>query len=1158
MLGGLFVCDRPSSPIRESTTIRLTQESANQASQFKGEQSKENMMVKPMAAVLVSLLMSSLASSTPQPADSPNKAQVEELGTLASPRAAEANVPAAPGKSAARRVRPAVDPNEWIVMGYVQSDVPASQYHWHALTHIVTPFVDFESNGTLESTSPWVNRDSEFQPGGAADRNGVKVLYALRNDNFSLSTLDSVMRNATYRATLVSQAVALIDENCAGINLDFEPTWNSTTRTGVTAFLQELRAAMDVREQQLGRELSLSMYVGPTYVSSRDDPGAWAQYLDFMNFSCYPWAGSWSSSVTSVAPQSSYTGQVDNFLERGVPLEKMVLTMPSYGVRYRTNSAQFGASITSYIGSMGFARGKFNTTLSNPSYTREYRTGNESVWYAIPDGGSYQVHTYDDEESLGIKMHEARHWSDYGGRLGGVSYWSLMWMSANPLGGYDSYDLETNSSAFKLRTYPHIYQQIQEIFASPGQTEFFLDKWESLDPRWRNPSSWPENKDHVGVSFASRSVSPIPELAGAPGNSAYGMALSAGFDASGNSRMFFRYELLGHHFQPSVVDQLATRGFFDATTKILVDVHAASFPGRTIRLVVMDGDGELEMSPAVELGESGWRTLEFDLTAGGFAAYSTNFNQYTSGDGVLDTAGAGQRDLAVIGFLLEGNGQSGVVNVVLDELRYAHTNPGGVEYVINEFRYRDEARQFVEIHGPAGPMPDGMVLRGVSGSNGQAVSTIALGGQSIPNDGDGYGFFVVGRSALDNVDLIQSTAFLESGDASAIQLANDQQGLVYDSVVYRAFGGLGALDGARDPRVTENGYPYLGDVGPGLDTSGDPYTKGRYPDGANAHVNYDDFSFMPATPGAPNGGLFEPRAGQVLSFDSVPNGAFASYQEFFVEQSPVGSNGTMVHRCVDPVGGGIVTAIGDAALGADGEGYRARGRIYIPTSAEPAQAIAVGICGSQGSTFFTNFPDSSGYETGYWLIYENASGIGLNNGRPDHPGTFEFVHATHDNYVDDEPVAFLGSATRASTGAPEGDWVNFEMFIDPAEDLLVAQINGSDIYRGPIPTGGPISGAFQMGYRENHTGAPTATEGTWIDDVEIASFGSTVVAGDVSGDGQLTPADAHAVFECYMAGDCAGLVNPDEADFCPAMGSITPADAQGLFNAYLGISPACQ
>ena len=204
-----------------------------------------------------------------------------------------------------------------------------------------------------------------------------------------------------------------------------------------------------------------------------------------------------------------------------------------------------------------------------------------------------------------------------------------------------------------------------------------------------------------------------------------------------------------------------------------------------------------------------------------------------------------------------------------------------------------------------------------------------------------------------------------------------------------------------------------------------------------------------------------------------------------VGASPSGGN---VHRCVDTSGGGVVSVFGDAALGCGGTGYTVTGEIYIPSSGAALQAVGAGICGGQGSNFFTNTPDASGYESGYWIIYENAAGVGLNDGRPDHGGTFEFVWASNDR-MDGSPVTLLGSATRAATGAPNGGWTTFLLTVDPnraAGDRLIARINNVDVFRGDIPTGGPNSGAFTLGFRENHTGAPASTEGTWVDNIKIS------------------------------------------------------------------------
>ena len=190
-----------------------------------------------------------------------------------------------------------------------------------------------------------------------------------------------------------------------------------------------------------------------------------------------------------------------------------------------------------------------------------------------------------------------------------------------------------------------------------------------------------------------------------------------------------------------------------------------------------------------------------------------------------------------------------------------------------------------------------------------------------------------------------------------------------------------------------------------------------------------------------------------------------------------------------------MTFFGDKALGTTTSGYHVTGEIYLPGAAEPAQAIAVGFCGTQGSTFFSSSRAANSYENGYMLIYENAAGVGLDDGRADHAGTIEFVHASHDNQ-DANPVDLLGSVSAPVTGA----WTTFELIVDPTaspSSQLIAVVGGVTVYSGAIPAGGPTSGAVAVGFRENHTGAPAASEGTWIDNLRIGQVGTVPVELDV-------------------------------------------------------------
>ncbi|MGF1574063.1 MAG: hypothetical protein ACFCU1_13445 [Sumerlaeia bacterium] len=56
---------------------------------------------------------------------------------------------------------------------------------------------------------------------------------------------------------------------------------------------------------------------------------------------------------------------------------------------------------------------------------------------------------------------------------------------------------------------------------------------------------------------------------------------------------------------------------------------------------------------------------------------------------------------------------------------------------------------------------------------------------------------------------------------------------------------------------------------------------------------------------------------------------------------------------------------------------------------------------------------------------------------------------------------------------------------------MKAIINGTTLYSGAIPLGGPISGALQMGQRETHAGGTTTSEGLWVNNIPITTNGAS-------------------------------------------------------------------
>ncbi|MFB3896295.1 MAG: glycosyl hydrolase family 18 protein [bacterium] len=991
----------------------------------------------------------------------------------------------------------------FIVFGYQQSDY-GYDYHylWPALTHVGSSFVWFNSSGTLSNLYYWTNRPSRLKAGGAAQANGTKVIMVIANGSssggFSSAVQYSVFTSPSIRQTLVNNIASAVttDGYCQGVSFDFEPfIANTAVRDGIAAFAQSLSTTL----KAINPSYEISYYVDAIYSSSEINLASIMPYLDYVIYSCYDWSVGATYPI-AVSDAAYYVPRVNAYLNAGVPPSKMVLAISAYSHKWYTSGTTYTSSITSDIGNGGFFSAYYDSTLQptyNGPYTENYHRSDETGWYTYNDGSGNRIHVIDDPEAMEFKSRMAKSWKDSndannGKRLRGIAFWSLYWMATQ-----SSYDPISRTSVTKTRLYPQLFQLYNEIFSPPGNRNYLVEKFEGPDAdrdwRWRDPDESPDTK---GASGTAAALTTSPSGTGKPPYSDNAMQVTFTFASTSGNKLFFRHEILNDNNDTGTIDTNAAKFFVNRNAKIRAYLYSAgAYTDRQVRMVVMDTTRQLEMSNPYSIASAGWQTMDWDLTdATQINAYTTAEPAFKSGNGTLDAATTGAKDIGFIGFILEG-GSSGSGSVYFDEISYMPTNPGGKNYVVNEFRYSNIAQEYVEIYGPAGAFPSGMQLRFYNSSDGSVNSTIDLTG-TIADSGNGFGYWVVGDTGVANVNQVftnSATQNIPNTQPGAIQIFNAVTGNVYDSVVYQAWGGLSDLNRKQTLGVTKNGYPWIGEVASGTNSSGQTYTIGRYPDGANTWINGTDFSVMPATPGIANG--ISITSGTNYDFSTAPVNAFQTFQSFTVSDPlsaglPASPSGGNAYRCIDTTGGGVIGFIGDATLGQNSSGYTVTGEIYIPASTATTQAIAIGICGRQGSNFFTSTKatlDKSGYESGYWLVYENRSGVGLYNGRADHPGTFEFVYAHNDN-MDTTKVKLLGSATRTALGISDGGWATFTLSINPAANQVVAQLNNLDIYRGTIPAGGPVSGAFQVAFRENHTGAPTAEEGTWIDNLTFNPY----------------------------------------------------------------------
>jgi len=981
-----------------------------------------------------------------------------------------------------------------IVFGYLQSENQVFHTRWQALTHVGSRFVSFNSIGMLTGTPAFTGRSSYLKAGGAAQAAGTKVILVVNQfDDAPGGVIGSVMTSVDRRNRLASEIAALVasDGYVHGVSMDLEFSWGPQVRDGVTAFMASLRGALDLVDPAL----ELSIYTNAVFSSNQwnfDAVDGITPSIDYMLYSMYDWAT--GSVPTAISDFNNCLGplRMQGYLGQGLPPEKLVPVVSIYSRRWN-GSTSYGVA-GSAPSSSGFTDALFDVTL-NPSfggpYFNQFQAGDEAGWYTWNDG-SQRIRTWEAPEALAVEFAHALSMQDPGGtwsgrRLGGIGFWSLLWMAET-----SSVDPRTGAAVSRTRTYPQVYQMAQELLGVPGQSKWLLETFSGLDFRWRDPAEAP---DSVGDTDQDSSRTIVSAPAQMPAGSGNSMALQLDLEGPSGNRLVLAHEVLASPLAPLLADRNALLGHFDGSTELSVDlVLAAPLAGYSVRMLVVDERGQLEASQPYALNFSGLRTMRWDLGQGA-SGWSTLEPALGSGDGVLNSAGEGSADLGFFGFVFEGDGPL-VGTLVLDNVAYRDVDPGGRDYRINELRYAGVDAEFMEIYGPSGSLPAGMELRTYDGVTGNVASSFPLVGL-IPDDLSGRGFFVCGDASVPNVDSSLGFGFgsddLPDASPSGFQLV-DGSGHVYDSLVTEAFGGLGELPRPQTRGVTHRGQPWLGETASGTDALGTPYSSGRFPDGHDTRVNGADFSFQGASPGASNGNALSLPA----SFDfEGPLGA-AIFQTFSAPelvdpssaQLPISPSGGKVWRCVDPAGGGVIGVLGDAALGSV-RGYKVQGEVYVPGPSEPSQAIALGVAGRQGSNFFSSVgANSSGYESGYWLIYENAAGVGLADGRADHPGRWELVFASHDNQ-DGQRVRLITAIDDLQAGVVPGSWTDFSMAVDPGAPnglILRVTLGSSMIYADYPGDESDRRGSVQVGFRENHSGPPAAREGTWLDHLRVAPW----------------------------------------------------------------------
>ncbi len=546
-----------------------------------------------------------------------------------------------------------------IVFGYMQAvgpDGPLSEYRWHALTHVGYTFVSFRSDGSLsaESLQKFRTRSPELKAGGAAKNSGVRVIAVLSNYGFKADVADAVFPVAQRRARLISEVVAMVADpatGCDGISLDIEPmNFKPATAAGFNTFVLDLSAAL--RRLQPMREFS--MYVGSFY-PGRYNIASFRACFDYILYSAYNFAP--GSVVGDVGFVDGIRKGIDSWLTAGMPPEKIVLTLAVYGKQWDTSQAAWGVT-GSNPKSIGMDHGNYLISTRLPPLPAHDSGAKRSCIWTAEDlgGGKFRLSTFDDVAAHERKLRLALTWDGSvkkGASLGGVGFWSLMWpaQGLHP-GSVDPNDAFKSPNPALRRTFSPPWTLWEELFAPSSQKVYRAATFESLllDPLWVGPRETP---DAVNAASSCAMISAVAPPGAPPGCDRVA-SLRFGFTEP-TGRLLYKYRPVADARAPFPIDRNASLVLTEASTEFIVPIHLSeATPGANIHLVVVDGKSELERSPAFSLNKAGWQTLRWDLAdPKSVSAYSTREAAFRSGDGKIDTAGGGKRDVAFVGFEIE-------------------------------------------------------------------------------------------------------------------------------------------------------------------------------------------------------------------------------------------------------------------------------------------------------------------------------------------------------------------------------------------------------------------------------------------------------------------------------------------------------------------------
>ncbi len=320
--------------------------------------------------------------------------------------------------------------------GYTPDDIDGSK-----LTHVLYAFAYIDSNMRIGMGS------SKYDPSNFAElrdlkaRNPhLKTLISVGGWDWSGRFSDAALTDASRTVFADSCVDFILKHGFDGVDLDWEypvrggqagNTKRPEDKQNFTLMMQKIREKLDAQSARDGKAYLLSFAGGGTAEYATDtELEKLGQVVDFAMLMSYDYHGKWDARTDFNSPlysvphspryQINYNihDTVNNWLNRGMPAEKLVLGIPFYGIKYTSvASADNGGFYQDFDTGWAISyKDIAEKYLTNGSFTRFFHDTAKVPW--LFDGSTFI--SYDDSESINIK-------TDYihNRGLGGAMIWQL-------------------------------------------------------------------------------------------------------------------------------------------------------------------------------------------------------------------------------------------------------------------------------------------------------------------------------------------------------------------------------------------------------------------------------------------------------------------------------------------------------------------------------------------------------------------------------------------------------------------------------------------------------------------------------------------------------------------------------------------------------------